>query len=327
MLALVAMYGCQSEDAAEIEVLRTQLAVLELALNEDGEIYKSLSAELGQLKQDSIDFDADYSIESGERIECMFYGLGSDGTVGANKNSIKIIGSDTDNYAQGYFVYDSKKAGAMTVSHLRFGADLIRSPYLCTKADFVACHNFSFLEKYDMLANAKDESVFLLASPYHADEVWQHMPDEIEQQIIDKKIKFYVIDAIALAEELVLQIDDHVAAHVFPLVDGAAQNLLLDAREFVGGLKRQLAVHVHLMPRDLVDPNHGLSLAQTIEPFPPRDRLLMDRQGRNLRLSFGQLSKNFSIHRWNVHSFSTTPLCQLELHCYAFGEAQLGLAL
>jgi pyruvate-ferredoxin/flavodoxin oxidoreductase len=150
----------------------------------------------------NIEFDANWNVESGERIECMFYGLGSDGTVGANKNSIKIIGSDTENYAQGYFVYDSKKAGAMTVSHLRFGPELIRSPYLCTKANFVACHNFSFLEKYDMLSNAQDGAVFLLASPYTAEEVWQHMPDEVEQQIIDKKIKFYVIDAIALAHEL-----------------------------------------------------------------------------------------------------------------------------
>ncbi len=150
----------------------------------------------------SLDYDPEWNVESGDRIECMFYGLGSDGTVGANKNSIKIIGSDTENYAQGYFVYDSKKAGAMTVSHLRFGPELIRSPYLCTKANFVACHNFSFLEKYDMLSNAQDGAVFLLASPYSAEDVWNHMPDEVEQQIIDKKIKFYVIDAIALAHEL-----------------------------------------------------------------------------------------------------------------------------
>ncbi len=149
-----------------------------------------------------IPYDPTWTVESGKRIECMFYGLGADGTVGANKNSIKIIGEETDNYAQGYFVYDSKKSGAMTVSHLRFGPELIRSPYLCTKADFVACHNFAFLEKYEMLANAKEGAVFLLASPYSADEVWQHMPDEIEQQIIDKKIKFYVIDAIKLAHEL-----------------------------------------------------------------------------------------------------------------------------
>ncbi len=150
----------------------------------------------------SLDFDPTWHVDSEKRIECMFYGLGSDGTVGANKNSIKIIGTDTENYAQGYFVYDSKKAGAMTVSHLRFGPELIRSPYLCTKADFVACHNFSFLEKYDMLSNAKEGAVFLLASPFSADEVWDHMPDEVEQQIIDKKIKFYVIDAISLAHEL-----------------------------------------------------------------------------------------------------------------------------
>ncbi len=143
-----------------------------------------------------------FEVESKGRFEAMFYGLGSDGTVGANKNSIKIIGTETDNYAQGYFVYDSKKAGAITVSHLRFGPEPIRSPYLCTKADFVACHNFSFLEKYDMLAGAKDGAVFLLNSPYGADEIWQHMPDEIEQQIIAKKIKFYVIDAIKLAKEL-----------------------------------------------------------------------------------------------------------------------------
>ncbi len=150
----------------------------------------------------SLEVDTSWHIADSDSFECMFYGLGSDGTVGANKNSIKIIGTDTDNYAQGYFVYDSKKAGAMTVSHLRFGKKLIRSPYLCTHADFVACHNFSFLEKYDMLANAKDESVFLLASPYSAEEVWDHMPDKIEQQIIDKKIKFYVIDAIKIAHDL-----------------------------------------------------------------------------------------------------------------------------
>ncbi|MEI6810211.1 MAG: pyruvate:ferredoxin (flavodoxin) oxidoreductase, partial [bacterium] len=150
----------------------------------------------------SLAVDNTWNIKHEKRFECMFYGLGSDGTVGANKNSIKIIGDDTENFAQGYFVYDSKKAGAMTVSHLRFGPTVIQSPYLCTKADFVACHNFSFLEKYDMLANAKKGSVFLLASPYSAGEVWNHMPDEVEKQIIDKKIKFYVIDATKLAGDL-----------------------------------------------------------------------------------------------------------------------------
>ncbi|MGQ9662402.1 MAG: pyruvate:ferredoxin (flavodoxin) oxidoreductase [Kiritimatiellia bacterium] len=150
----------------------------------------------------SLPYDPSWQIEHRNRFEGMFFGLGSDGTVSANKNSIKIIGDETDNYAQGYFVYDSKKAGAITVSHLRFGPEMIRSPYLCTQADFVACHNFSFLEKYDMLSNAKEGATFLLESPYSADEVWEHMPDEVEQQIIDKKIKFYVIDAIKLAHEL-----------------------------------------------------------------------------------------------------------------------------
>jgi len=145
---------------------------------------------------------SDFTLADEGRKECMFYGLGSDGTVGANKNSIKIIGSDTDNFAQGYFVYDSKKAGAITVSHLRFGPRLIRSPYLCTKPDFVACHNFSFLEKYDMLATIKPGGTFLLASPFEDNEVWDKMPDEVEQQIIDKKLKFYVVNALKLDHEL-----------------------------------------------------------------------------------------------------------------------------
>ena len=152
----------------------------------------------------SIKVDERYHINQPGRIECKFYGLGSDGTVGANKNSIKIIGDETDNYAQGYFEYDSKKAGAVTISHLRFGPTPIQSPYLCKRADFVACHQFSFLEKYDLLADAKEGAVFLLNSPYGAGEVWDHMPDEIEKQIIRKKIKFYVIDAIKLGKELKL---------------------------------------------------------------------------------------------------------------------------
>jgi pyruvate-ferredoxin/flavodoxin oxidoreductase len=150
----------------------------------------------------SVDYDPSFLIMHEGRKECVFYGLGSDGTVGANKNSIKIIGEDTPNNAQGYFVYDSKKAGAITVSHLRFGKDLIESPYLCTNADFVACHNFSFVEKYDMLANIRKGGVFLLASPYSAAEIWNHLPDEIEKQIIDKQLRFYIVDAIALAEKL-----------------------------------------------------------------------------------------------------------------------------
>jgi pyruvate-ferredoxin/flavodoxin oxidoreductase len=152
--------------------------------------------------QTSLPYDENWHVDHPGRFEAMFFGLGSDGTVGANKNSIKIIGDDTEFSAQGYFVYDSKKAGAITVSHLRFGPGPIRSPYLCTKADFVACHNFSFVEKYDMLATAKTGATFLLASPFGKDDIWNHLPDELEQKIIDKKIKFYVIDAIKLASEL-----------------------------------------------------------------------------------------------------------------------------
>lgn len=149
----------------------------------------------------SLDWDENFDLEEAGVHEALFYGLGSDGTVGANKNSIKIIGDATDNYAQGYFVYDSKKAGTVTVSHLRFGKKPIRKPYLVTKANFVACHKFSFVEKVDMLAKAKKGGTFLLASPYSADQVWEHLPVEVQKHIIDKELKFYVIDAVSLAEK------------------------------------------------------------------------------------------------------------------------------
>ncbi|WP_026842420.1 pyruvate:ferredoxin (flavodoxin) oxidoreductase [Citrifermentans bremense] len=150
----------------------------------------------------SLDFDKSFVNPSAGTYAAMFYGLGSDGTVGANKNSIKIIGEKTDNNVQAYFVYDSKKAGSVTTSHLRFGKGAIRSPYLIDQADFIACHNFSFLEKYDMLTNAKQGGTFLLCSPFDKEQVWDSMPVEVQQQIIDKKLKFYVINAIALGEKL-----------------------------------------------------------------------------------------------------------------------------
>ena len=145
--------------------------------------------------------DDSFVVPTGDRKECMFWGLGADGTVGANKNSIKIIGNYTENFAQGYFEYDSKKSGGVTISHLRFGSDMIRSPYFINSADFTACHCFPYLEKYDMLKAAKPGSTFLLASPYSAAEIWNHMPDEVEQAIIDKKLKFYVINAAKIALE------------------------------------------------------------------------------------------------------------------------------
>ena len=155
----------------------------------------------GDLNRTSLDIDRTFSIEQPETVRCLFYGLGSDGTVGANKNSIKIIGEETDNYAQGYFVYDSKKSGSLTTSHLRFGPKPIRAPYLISSANFVACHQFSFLERIDVLKNAAPGAVFLLNSIYGPEEVWEHLPREIQQTIIDKKLRFYVIDAYEVAQK------------------------------------------------------------------------------------------------------------------------------
>ena len=148
-----------------------------------------------------INWDEGFQLDADGVVECLFYGLGSDGTVGANKNSIKIIGDETSNSAQGYFVYDSKKAGTYTISHLRFGPKLIKKSYLISKADFLACHKFSFLEKLDMLVNAKPGGTFLLNSPFSADKVWDELPMEVQKHIVDKKLKFYVIDAMSLAEK------------------------------------------------------------------------------------------------------------------------------
>ncbi len=149
----------------------------------------------------SLDFDPDFSTEDPATVRCIFYGLGADGTVGANKNSIKIIGEETDNYAQGYFVYDSKKSGSVTISHLRFGPKPIRSSYLVNKANFVACHQFVFLEKLDVLGPAVRGATFLLNSPYGPEEVWDHLPRNVQQDIIGKNLKFYVIDAYRVAKE------------------------------------------------------------------------------------------------------------------------------
>jgi pyruvate-ferredoxin/flavodoxin oxidoreductase len=149
----------------------------------------------------SLKYDPAFSTEDPQTVRALFYGLGSDGTVGANKNSIKIIGSETPNYAQGYFVYDSKKSGSMTTSHLRFGPNPIRSTYLITRASFVACHNFSFLEKMNVLEAAMPGAVFLLNSPYAAAEVWEHLPRTTQQEMLAKKIEFYVIDGYKVARE------------------------------------------------------------------------------------------------------------------------------
>ena len=149
----------------------------------------------------SLAFDPGFSTESPLTVRALFYGLGSDGTVGANKNSIVIIGENTPSYAQGYFVYDSKKAGSVTVSHLRFGPDPIRSTYLISKASFIGCHQFAFLERMDVLAAADQGATFLLNAPYPSDQVWNHLPRKVQQQILDKKLRFFVIDAYKVARQ------------------------------------------------------------------------------------------------------------------------------
>ena len=151
----------------------------------------------------SLAVDTSFSIEHPETVRCVFFGLGSDGTVGANKNSIKIIGEETENFAQGYFVYDSKKSGQMTTSHLRFGSKPIQAPYLIepNQANFVACHQSNFLERFDMLKYAKEGGVFLLNSMSGKEDVWGTLPSEVQSAIIEKKLKFYVINGYDVAEK------------------------------------------------------------------------------------------------------------------------------
>jgi pyruvate-ferredoxin/flavodoxin oxidoreductase len=149
----------------------------------------------------SIDFDPDFQIESDEVTRALFFGLGSDGTVGANKNSIKIIGENTDLYCQGYFVYDSKKSGSRTVSHLRFGPQPIHAPYLIQSANFIACHKFDLIEKIEVLRQAAEGAVFLLDCPYGVDEVWDKLPRPVQDTIIERNIKLHVIDANHVARD------------------------------------------------------------------------------------------------------------------------------
>ncbi|HUS73487.1 MAG TPA: pyruvate:ferredoxin (flavodoxin) oxidoreductase [Sedimentisphaerales bacterium] len=199
----------------------------------------------------SLDVDESFEISSGGLLSGMFYGLGSDGTVGANKNSIKIIGETTDNYAQGYFVYDSRKAGAITTSHLRFGEQMIRRPYLVEKADFIACHNPSFLEKYDMLSSAREGATFLLTTSYTKDKVWDTLPKDVQKQIIEKKLKFYIIDAIGLAQEIglgprinvIMQTAFFKISNILPIE--TAVNAIKDAIKKSYGKKGQKVVEMN----------------------------------------------------------------------------------
>ena len=149
----------------------------------------------------SLEYDPNFIIESDEVFRGVFYGLGADGTVGANKNSIKLIGEETDHYVQGYVVYDSKKAGSRTVSHLRFGSRPILSTYLIQSANFVGCHQFNFIKKIGLLKHATPDAIFLLNSPYRSDEIWDHLPSKIQNEMVEKKIRLYVIDASKVARE------------------------------------------------------------------------------------------------------------------------------
>ena len=149
----------------------------------------------------SLDYDESFQIEDAKATRALFFGLGADGTVGANKNSIKIIGETTDLFCQGYFVYDSKKSGSRTVSHLRFGPEPIHAPYLIQSANFIACHKFDQVNTIEILKDAADGAVFLLDSPHPADEVWDQLPQPVQQTMIDRNIRFYVIDATRVARD------------------------------------------------------------------------------------------------------------------------------
>ncbi|MGL5926917.1 pyruvate:ferredoxin (flavodoxin) oxidoreductase, partial [Chroococcidiopsis sp.] len=187
-------YGLSSKEftPAMIQVVFDNLAATEpknhftIGINDD-------------ITHTSLSYDPEFSIESDRVVRAIFYGLGADGTVGANKNSIKIIGEQTENYAQGYFVYDSKKSGSVTVSHLRFGPQPIRSTYLVNRANFVACHQWEFIEKFPLLKESVSGGTFLLNSPYSADEVWNYLPRSLQTQIVQKQLKFYVINGYQVA--------------------------------------------------------------------------------------------------------------------------------
>ena len=199
----------------------------------------------------NLPWDDNFSSEPEGVHRALFYGLGSDGTVGANKNSIKIIGDSTDNYAQGYFVYDSKKAGAVTVSHLRFGKEKIKSTYLISKASFLACHKFSFLEKYDMLSKLEDGGVFLLNSPFNKDEVWDNLPAEVQEQIIKKKARFYVINAVKIAHEVGLGVRiNTIMQTAFFLISG-----VLPEDEAIKLIKESIVKTYGKKGQDIVDMN------------------------------------------------------------------------
>jgi len=190
-------YGLSSKEFAPAHVK----AVFDELVRRDGPRNHFTVGIVDDVTHTSIPVDLELDTEPDDRVRAVFFGLGADGTVGANKNSIKIIGEETENDAQGYFVYDSKKSGAITISHLRFGAGPIRSSYLIRKASFVACHQFGFLERYDVLDYASPGGILLLNAPFPRNEVWKNLPRKVQEQITEKKLKVYAIDAYKVAGE------------------------------------------------------------------------------------------------------------------------------
>jgi pyruvate-ferredoxin/flavodoxin oxidoreductase len=196
-LVIGGRYGLSSKEFAPCHVK----AVFDELVRREGPRNHFTVGIVDDVTHTSIRVDPDFDIDSEDRVRAVFFGLGADGTVGANKNSIKIIGEETEHDAQGYFVYDSKKSGAITISHLRFGPGPIRSSYLIKKANFVACHQWGFLERYDMLEYAVPGGTFLINSPYPKPELWKHLPRRVQEQIQEKKLKVYGIDAVKVAED------------------------------------------------------------------------------------------------------------------------------
>jgi pyruvate-ferredoxin/flavodoxin oxidoreductase len=229
----------------------------------------------------SLTDDPTFSTEDPQTVRAIFYGLGADGTVSANRNSIKIIGELTDYYAQGYFVYDSKKAGSMTISHLRFGPRPIRSSYLITRANFVACHQFPFLERINVLKVAEPGATFLLNSPYGPEEVWDHLPRTIQREILEKNIRFFVVDAYRVAREVGLggRINTIMQACFFALITGDVPNAVSRAEERGGYLKGVLSFeHALAAMREAMWKTYGKRGAAIVE----KNLAAVDRAMENL---------------------------------------------
>ncbi len=228
----------------------------------------------------SLDVDYTFEIEPENVVRAVFYGLGADGTVGANKNSIKIIGESTDNHAQGYFFYDSKKSGSMTISYLRFGPDPIRAPYMITSPNFVACHQPTFLERYDMLEGIVEGGTFLLSMPYPPEEVWDRLPRRVQEQIIQKRLKVYTIDAYSVANEVgmkgrintVMQVCFFAVSGVLPREEAIAE--IKHSIEKTYGKKGEEIVEMNLRAVDgtldrLYEVPVPAQVTSTIEQLPP----------------------------------------------------------